>query len=44
VNGGDRILAPDGVEKAIFEMLEQWQARHDERALRGALGRLIAGL
>jgi hypothetical protein len=34
----------DWVEKAIFEMLEQWQARHDERALRGALGRLIAGL
>ena len=32
------------VEKAILEMLEQWPARHDERALRGALGRLIAGL
>jgi len=34
----------DWVERAIVAMLEEWQARRDERALRGALGRLIAGL
>jgi hypothetical protein len=34
----------DWVERAIVAMLEEWRARRDERALRGALGRLIAGL
>ncbi len=34
----------DWVEKAVVAMLEEWRLRHDERALRGALGRLIAGL
>ena len=35
---------PDWVEKSIVAMLEEWRAQRDERALRGALGRLIAGL
>ncbi len=34
----------DWVEKAIVAMLEEWQSERDEPALRGALGRLIAGL
>jgi hypothetical protein len=34
----------DWVEKAIVAMLEEWRSGGDERALRGALGRLIAGL
>jgi hypothetical protein len=34
----------DRVERVIMVMLEEWRARHDERALRGALGRLIAGV
>jgi hypothetical protein len=32
------------VEKAVMAMLEEWRSGRDERALRGALGRLIAGL
>jgi hypothetical protein len=34
----------DWVEKAIVAMLDEWRGRHDERALRQALGRLISGL
>jgi len=34
----------DWVEKAIVAMLEEWRSGRDERVLRGALGRLIAGL
>jgi len=34
----------DWVEKSIVEMLEEWRVRRDERALRGAIGRLIAGV
>jgi len=34
----------DWVEKAIVAMLEEWRSGRDERSLRGALGRLIAGL
>ena len=34
----------DWVEKAIVAMHEGWRDRRDERALRGALGRLIAWL
>jgi hypothetical protein len=34
----------DWVERAIVAMLEEWRVRRDERALKQALGRLIAGL
>jgi hypothetical protein len=34
----------DWVEKAIVAILEEWGFGRDERASRGALGRLIAGL
>jgi hypothetical protein len=37
-------MAADWVEKAIVAMLEEWRGRHDEQALRRALGRLIAVL
>jgi hypothetical protein len=37
-------MAEDWVEKAVVAMLEEWRERPDERALRQALGRLIAGL
>jgi hypothetical protein len=37
-------MAADWVEKAIVAMLEEWRTRRDERALRQALGRLIAGI
>jgi hypothetical protein len=36
--------SPDWVEKSIVAMLEEWRARRDERALRSAIGRLIAAL
>lgn len=37
-------VAADWVEKAIVAMLEEWRKQRDERALRQALGWLIAGL